>query len=85
MTTKQKVLNICESNKIDIDVSIGVGRNIDLLAPNGFRFQGGTHCICSPTHYTNQNEVWKGLLDRLNEELPLTKCNCEDCNELLTA
>ena len=79
MTKKQKIESICEDNNIDIDISVGNGRNIDLLAPNGFRFNGGTHCICSPTWYTHQNEAWDGLLLILQEELPLEKCSCEDC------
>ena len=83
MTTKQRVISICEKNNIEIDIAKGFGINIDLIAPDGFIFQGsGTWLICSPTYYTCKYEVWEYLLECLESQLPLEKNNCEENNEL---
>lgn len=81
MTSKQRLLKICEKEGITIDSLVGVGLSIDLVAPKGYCFQSGIHAICSSTYYTCRYEIWEDLLERIQNELPLVKCSCEDCQK----
>lgn len=82
MTAKQKFLKIVGENHLEYDVADYIGLQITVFSPRGYQFVSGHHSISSQVYYTCKNEIWGELLERLNNELPLIECNCEECKIL---